>query len=200
MPILVWITALLFPFPADAAPTGYSVTKKDYNGCELSLGPAEADGVVPMRAECVWRDVKLETFQAQMSNYAEHDKYFEAVVDSEVRRTEGTRALVYQKHRSSGIADREVLLWMSHQTVDGYERYGWTHAKGEPLTPQSGNVATARDDGYWQAKPEPGGGIRVIHMLSYGPGGSVPGFIVRWFQTSGLEANVTDLHQWMATH
>jgi hypothetical protein len=144
MPILVWITALWFSFPADAAPPGYSVTKQDYHGCELSLGPAEADGVVPMRAECVWRDVKLETFKAQMSNYAEHDTYFEAVVDSEVRRTEGTRALVYQKHRSSGIADREVLLWMSHQTVDGYERYGWTHAKGEPLTPQSGNVAAGR--------------------------------------------------------
>jgi hypothetical protein len=181
-----------------AAPAGYSINRSDFQGCELSLGPAEKDGVVPMRAECVWRDVSLDRFKTELAAFGEHEKYFEAVVDSEVRAVDADRSLVYQKHRSSGIADREVLLWMQHTVIDGFDRYSWTKAKEKSLVPQSGNVATARDDGYWQARAEPGGGVRVIHLLSYAPGGSVPGFIVRWFQTSGLEANVSDLHAWLS--
>jgi hypothetical protein len=85
---------------------------------------------------------------------------------------------------------------MKHEIVDGYDRYGWTRATGEPLTACSDCVLTARSDGYWQAKAE-GSGVRVVHLLAYDPGGSVPGFIIRWFQTSGLEANVDDLHAYL---
>ncbi len=182
---------------ASAAPAGYRVTKPSANGCELSLGPAEKDGVVPMRAECVWPEITIEKFNKAMANLDNHDLYWETVVDSTVKRVDGDRSLVFQKHRSKGINDREILLWMSHKVVDGYDRYSWTKATGEALTVTKGNVETARSDGYWQAKAE-NGGIRVIHTLSYDPGGSVPGFLVRWFQTSGLEANTSDLRAYLA--
>jgi hypothetical protein len=177
-----------------AAPPGYSVTETDVDGCELSLGPTEADGVVPMRAECVWRDITLDTWNAKMAKWGDHDTYFSVIVESNVQRTVGDKALVYQKHRSKGISDRETNLWMQHTVVNGADRYAWTPAKEEPVHPADGNVAVARSDGYWEAKADPAGGIRVVHQLSYDPGGSVPGFLVRWFQTSGLEANVTELH------
>ena len=188
--------ALLVDIALGAAPSGFKVTEADYNGCELSLGPAEADGVVPMRAECVWSDVSLDRFKAVMSDYTQHDEVWATVAESKVQRTDGDRSLVYQKHQNSGINDREILLWMKHESVDGYDRYSWTRATGETLTAADGNVLTARSDGYWQAKAE-GTGIRVVHLLSYDPGGSVPGFIIRWFQTSGLEANVDDLHAYL---
>lgn len=179
-----------------AAPTGWNVTKTnaDDGNCELSLGPAMSDGVVPMRAECVWKDVTLDGFKAVAGAWESHDEVFTAVVASKIERTDGAKSLVHQEHQSSGIANREVMIWMEHTTVDGYERYGWNSAKDEPLTLTSGNVAATRDTGYWQAKAEPSGGIRVVHLLEYDPGGSVPGFLVRWFQTSGLTANVVDMH------
>ena len=193
------LVALSLATPVFAAPAGYTVTKS-VDGCELSLGPAESDGVVPMRAECVWPDASMAKFDQHVGNWDEHDLFFTAVVDSDVRRVEGNKALVYQKHRSKGISDREVMLWMQHTVVDGYDRYSWTKAKGEPLTPIDGNVLCDRSDGFWQAKTGPAGGILVVHSLSYKPGGSVPGFLVRWFQTSGLEANVTELHAYLTSH
>lgn len=191
----MWLALTL---SALAAPPGYKVTQTNASGCELSLGPAEADGTVPMRAECVWPDITLDTFKAKMAKFGDHDLYFTSVVKSDVRETKGTDTLVFQEHQASGISNREVLLWMSTTQVDGYERYGWRKAADRSLTPASGNVATTRDEGYWQAKTE-GAGVRVVHMLTYDPGGSVPGFIVRWFQTSGLATNCQELHDALAS-
>ena len=185
----MWLALVL---AAAAAPPGWKVTQVDASGCELSLGPAEADGTVPMRAECVWPEISLEVFKTKMAKFGDHDDYFASVVRSDVKETNGADTLVHQEHQAGGISNREVLLWMSHTAVDGYERYGWKKADNRTLTPASANVATTKDDGYWQAKTE-GTGVRVIHVLSYAPGGSVPGFIVRWFQTSGLATNCQEL-------
>lgn len=179
-----------------AAPAGWNVTDASADGgtCELSLGPAESDGVVPMRAECAWKDVTLDQFKTAQAAWGNHDDFFSTVVESTVK-TPGDKALVYQKHSSRGIADREVLLWMWHEDVDGYDRYAWSTASEQALTVVDGNVRCGKSVGYWSAKAEASGGIRVVHVLSYDPGGSVPGFLVRWFQTSGLAANATELHQ-----
>ncbi len=187
------MTALLLVIlsTAFAPPPGYTVTEEDVDGCTLFLGAEDGEGVRPMRAECLWPDVTLETFKARMADWAGHAGIFTTVAESEVLREEGGRALVRQRHTTRGISDREVLLWMKHETVEGYDRYGWTRATDEPLNPASGHVACQRSDGYWQGRAE-GGGVRVVYELAYDPGGSVPGFIVRWFQTSGLETTVRE--------
>ncbi len=163
---MLWLVAAATA--AHGAPAGYSVTEADADGCELSLGPADATGVVPM-----------------------HDDIWSAVVTSDIREA-GDRALVWQTHQSKGIANREVLLWMKHETVGGADRYTWTQAGDRPLTLTEGNVATGKDDGYWQVQADPRGGVKIVHHLEYDPGGSVPGFMVRWFQTSGLKANLAE--------
>lgn len=176
-----------------AAPAGYTVTESNVDGCTLSLGPVEADGVVPMHAECWWPDVRIEAFRAKLADWTLHDDIWTAVVRSEVREA-GPRALVWQIHQSKGIANREVLLWMRHDATGGADRYSWTLAGDRPLTPADGHVATLRDDGYWQAAPDPRGGVQVVHHLAYHPGGSVPSFVVRWFQSSGLKTNLAECH------
>jgi hypothetical protein len=175
---------------AVAAPTGWKVTNTDHEGCELALGPAESDGTVPMRAECHWKDVSLDTFKAKFADWAGHAAIFTSVVTSRVQRS-GDKALVFQEHQASGVSNREILLWMWHEQVDGFDRYAWKTASEEALTPADGHVRADRSDGYWQAKAE-GSGVHLVHMLAYDPGGSVPGFLVRWFQTGGLEANVSE--------
>jgi hypothetical protein len=176
-----------------AAPSGWKVTDDDSDGCELSLGPAEADGYVPMRAECYWPEGSLDKFKQIMSDWEFHDDIFDSVVHSQIKRKEGDKSVVWQEHQASGISNREVMIEMWHEVADGYDRYAWKTLPNEPLTPKDGNVRTIRSDGYWQAKADPKGGIRVVHVLSYNPGGSVPGFIVRWFQTSGLATNASEV-------
>jgi hypothetical protein len=177
-----------------AAPSGYSIAVASYDGCEISLGPTMKDGVVPIHAECYWPDASIDKFKAVMSDWHRHADVFTVVVDSDIVRQDGDRTLVHQLHRSKGISDREVLQWMTHTVVDGFDRYGWTTAADQPLTVKDGNVRTARADGYWQAKADPRGGILLVNHLEYDPGGSVPGFLVHWFQTSGTETNLTEVH------
>ncbi len=178
---------------AFAAPSGYKVSVANHDGCELSLGPAASDGVVPMHAECDWPDASLEKFRAVMGDWAKHADVFTVIVKSEVRKA-GDRALVYQLQRTSGISDREALQWMWHSVEGGADRYSWTAAKDEPLTVTSGDVRPTRTDGYWQAAALPSGGIHVVHHLEYDPGGYVPGFVVRAFQVGGLQTNVSEVH------
>jgi hypothetical protein len=177
-----------------AAPPGYRVTEADVDGCELSLGPADGAGNVPMHASCWWPDVTVDKFKSKLQNWELHDDIWTAVASSDVVRTEGEKSLVHQVHQNKGIANREVLLWMWHEAVDGADRYAWTLATGEPLTPADGDVATVKDDGYWQVKADSRGGSAIEHEMVYDPGGSVPGFVVHWFQTSGLKANLAELH------
>lgn len=193
--VLVGVLALAASAgPAVAAPSGYSVNVADYEGCEISLGPTMSDGVVPVHAECYWSDVTLDTFKAVMGDPVKHADVFTVIVTSQIRRSEADKQLVYQLQRSKGISDREVLLWMNHTTVSGADRYGWTTASTEALTPADGNVRVARSDGYWQAQADSRGGVKVVHHLEYSAGGSVPGFLVHWFQTSGVETNLSEVH------
>ena len=39
----------------------------------------------------------------------------------------------------------------------------------------------------------PRGGVKVHYDLLYEPGGWVPGFVVRWFQTAGIVTLVGEL-------
>jgi hypothetical protein len=181
-----------------AAPPGYTVVK-EASGCQLMNGTKDANGLRPLRAECHWPEVTPERTHAALKAFADHDLYFSAVAESTLQRTEGTRSLVHQVHTAKGINDREVLLWMEAVPVDGDGiRYRWSMAKGESLELRKGNVATAHDEGYWEARPHPEGGVSVSYYLDYGPGGKVPGFVVRWFQVSGLVDIVTELHEYLA--
>jgi hypothetical protein len=100
-------------------------------------------------------------------------------------------------HRNSGIADREVLIFMWREQKDGWDRYAWAPS-GQALVPYKGNVAAVRNEGYWEARPSAAGGVQVRHQLLYAPGGSVPGWVVRMFQTGGLESSVKDMRAALA--
>jgi hypothetical protein len=174
-----------------AAPQGFKVTKNT-DHCELSLGPALGNGVVPMRAECHFPDVDPDKLHSLMAAFGDHDKYWSSVVSSDVLRTDGSRTWVKQVHAAKGISNREAILVMEKKSVEGGFRYTWT-LDSSSLEPASGHVAVEWDDGYWEVTTHPDGGVRAVHQLAYGPGGSVPGFLVRWFQTSGLQAVVQEI-------
>ena len=183
-----------------APPAGWEATKSG-DGCQLYAGPAEKDGVVPVLAVCHWTDTTAEKLDSFLANWPLHADIFSSVVTSTPVRVDGARTLVHQEHSASGISDREVNIWMQITPLDGGgNRYAWTIAKEEPLIAASGHVAVARDDGAWDVKANPAGGVDLSYHLEYDPGGSVPGFIVHWFQGSGVQAICADLHTWAQAH
>lgn len=180
-----------------AAPPDYRQTK-EVNDCTLYLGPAD-NGTVPMHAECVWPELTFEKADRLLSKWEDHELYFSSVTVCEAVRQEGERSLVAQTHQSSGISDRQINLWMEKKPIDGGGfRWAWTKAN-EPVDLIKGNVEAARDDGYWEVRPE-GNGVSATYHLLYDPAGSVPGFLVRWFQTSGLTAITEDFRQYANAH
>lgn len=189
------ITTLIIA-SALAAPPGYSLSKES-SECKYYTGPAEADGIVPLFAECVWADVPYEKAVKYVADWELHDDFFGTVKQSRIVKTVGDKALVHQLHFLRGISQREVLMWGQAADVDGGKRFSWKAATDEPLTLGDGNVQTARHEGYWHLTPATGGGTNAKYHLIYGPGGKVPGFLIRWFQTSGLVTTTTDLHSWL---
>lgn len=183
---------------AQAVPPDYKVTKSDIVGCQLMLGPREADGVVPMRAECVWPDITLEKWDGVFQDWASHDEIFTTVQTSEILEVQGEVSYVSQLNVTKGISDRVLILEMKREPIEGGFRYAWTKSSREPEVPK-GAVITGRSDGSWEVTTNPSGGINAVHQLSYDPGGSVPGFMVRWFQTSGLASIVEEAHGYMTS-
>ncbi len=186
------LTVLLLS-SALGAPPGFQVTRDDVSGCTLMLGEREADGVVPMRAECHWPEVTVAHFHETFAPWDHHDRFFSSVSVSEILEEDGDRLRVRQIHVARGISDREVIIDATRAPLDeGGFRYAWTLASDQV---EGGDlIVPARNDGHWEVRPHPEGGVAVVHQLAYDPAGRVPGFVVRWFQTSGLAEIVTDLH------
>lgn len=173
-------------------PSGHkAVTEK--HDCQISVAPTSSDGVAPIRADCHWPEVEPATLDKLLGDWNSADKIFSTVSVSEVRGGSGDRVTVFQVHVASGISDREALLIGTRAPVEGGFRYAWTMSGATQDTPADGRVTAGRDDGSWTVTAHPEGGSSVVYRLKYDPAGSVPGFIVRSFQSGGIVAIVGDL-------
>jgi hypothetical protein len=183
-----------------AAPAGFTVSKTTEadaatGKCTIYAGPSR-DGITPLRAECHWPEASIDRIDARFGDQGVHDEVFSAIAESVVERTEGGVAFVRQVHTARGITDRECRLQMTRSLAGGTLTYGWSL---DPAfaTPAEGRVLVAHDTGAWTFSAAPEGGVNVTYDLAYGPGGSVPGFMVRAFQGSGFEAAISELRAWV---
>jgi len=160
-------------------------TKSD--GCTFYIGPRQGE-FSPVRAVCDW-DIPAATLQGVVSKLDAHDDYFSSVARAE-KLPDGRYR---QVHQASGISDREVILDMGATPIDGGMRYWWKKASDQSALTGS-NVEAIVDTGKWEVSDNGRGGSAVVYELMYDPGGSVPGFLVRWFQTSGTQELVKQLY------
>ncbi len=173
-------------------PAGYVEVKRVHD-CVLYKGPAEDDGVAPMRAECRWKDVDPDALIALLTDYEAYDDLIFGIDAARVVRVEGGRALVHQVQSTRGIATREVLLWMDTRRDGDAAVVSWVQASDEPLEVAPGHVRAPRNEGAWEVRPDPEGGARVVHRIAYDPGGDVPAWLVRWFQVGGMAQVMGDV-------
>ncbi len=178
---------------AAAAPAGFKQVKQS-DGCTFFVGPADAEGVQPVHVECLWPDVPYERIDRLLSDFEHHDDLHASIELAEVvGRTPEGRSLVHQVHVAPAISDRELVAVYWRTTIpDGFQIH-WDMAPDQPPV-QDGNVLPARMRGTWTVT-RVGAGVKAVYDLQYGAGGSVPGFVIRWFQTSGVADLVQEVHE-----
>ncbi len=178
-----------------AALAGWTQTAQK-NDCTFFKGPAEG-AVVPLRAECEW-PIEPQKLMGLLAKIEDHDLYFSSVSTSDVVGPVAGGSNVYQVHQAAGISDREAMLIYSDEAIPGGHRYSWT--KNPDQTGVTGEeVEMPVDTGKWEITAS-GTGSHVVYELRYDPGGSVPGFVVRWFQGSGVRTLVGELRSWAESH
>lgn len=185
---------LLFVAPALA---GWTANGTE-NGCTFYLGSVES-GVQPVRAECDW-PIPPEKLQAAVAKNSKHADYFATVAESTVLGPgPGGTEIVRQVHQATGMSDRECILLFSTTAISGGMRYEWSLSSDQSQV-SGKRVAVAMDSGKWEISSNGSGGAKVVYELRYDPGGSVPGFLVRWFQGSGVRSLVGELRKWVEAH
>ena len=176
------MTPLLLTLTASA---GWTVSTTG-NGCTFYVGDRQGS-YAPVRVECDW-GIAPETLHGLISKLANHHQYFSSVSVSE-KVGEGRYR---QVHVASGIGDRELIVDMGSEPIPEGTRYWWK--KSADQTGVSGeNTEPNRNEGKWEITAGANGGTHVVYELFYDPAGSVPGFLVRWFQTSGVELLVGEM-------
>ena len=167
------------------------------DGCTFSK--QDEGDVVALRASCTW-ELPAEKVKKKLADWTTHDEIYTSVAVSTVLGSlSGGKGRVYQVHQASGISDREIVMDVSETVIDGGWR--WTHNKSADQSGLQGDkVQVGRDDGLWELKATANGGCTVLYELRYDPAGSVPGFMVKWFQGSGFKDMMGELRDYVQAH
>ena len=191
---MLWLVPLWMSGVAMAEPWK-QVDARD--GCEFFVGETDATGVTPIRATCDW-PYPATKLQHLLSQFDQHYRYFDMLEYSNLVSKDGEAVLIYQLHRLAGMPDREVVLRMWSEPIEGGVAYKWTKAENQTVLSGSG-VEIELDTGMWQVT-ETADGLHLDYELRYAPGGWVPDFVVRWFQGKGLVMTLRQLHDYLKTH
>lgn len=177
-------------------PEGF-VEVRTSGDCRIAQREATESGPLAMRADCSWPEVSPDRLITLLGRFDAYSEFIWPIKEARVVRTEADRALVYQRQHITGLADREVLLWMSQQDLPpSGRRYQWTAASDQPLTLQPGAVRTPRNDGLWQVQPAEGGGAQVVHQIAVEAGGpALPRWLLTWIRTRGFLAVMADVRR-----
>jgi hypothetical protein len=163
------------------------------DGCTFYVGAQEGD-VAPVRAVCDWA-IAPDRLHRALADMGRHDDYFSSVESSTVTGP----GIAEQVHVASGISKRAVRIRYGQEAIAGGVRYAWDKAPDQSGMDAYGVIPSA-DRGSWEVTALPDGTSHVVYELRYGAGGSVPSFLVRWFQGSGTKALVLELKAWVLAH
>jgi len=169
---------------------GFGWGEADDNGCELTEEPSEGAEVM-VRAECHWDNIPLSRLEDLLGDPALHEQFFSNVAKSAILEEAGGVTTVHQVHQASGMSDREIIVEYRVEEVQGGYKYHWQKAADQSAT-SGDNVVVESSTGYWEIVKE-GNGVRVSYQVRYLPGGNIPAFLVRMFQSSGMQAVLAEL-------
>ncbi len=187
--VLVWLLA-----PAAwSAPAGFELLE-EVDGCRLYLGPTEAEGVVPMRAECHWQGVDGAAIADIVAHPDGHEEVWSQIAETRVWSGEADAQRLWFLHDLPGFSDREVVVdWRREDLAGGGVHTSWTTADVD-FEAAPGHTRARLFEGEWTVRPLEGGVVQVLHETRYDPG-AFPGWLVRPFLGGTLEGVMDDLRQ-----
>jgi len=179
-----------------AAPAGYEEVKSG-NGCSIYVGPENSYGIGMVHAECHWPELTVESMDQILGDAGTHDDIYTIIIESTVLSDTDGQLTVKQVHRNPPLDDRELVQLMGRKTDGDAIIHWWTKAKKQPQV-ADGNVNTQVNTGKWVLSAHDSGGIHLVYVLDYAPGGSVPSFVIRAFQSQGILDFLGDLRTYAA--
>ncbi len=185
----MWILFLTSTVIATETPTFEPI--RNTEDCHYSVSAADADGYPILRAECRWPELSLEQIDAVLRPMAGHQDTWSAVASSTVLEQGDDGARVRQVHVAPLMDDRLLDLRMWVEPEPGGMSFRWTLADGQP-EPPPGSLNVVRDDGCYTVLRD-GDGVHVVATLQYDPGGTIPAFLVSWFQQLALPRFLEEL-------
>lgn len=171
------------------ASAGWTVSN-EADGCTYYKGSAEGD-ITPIRVECDWTDVDAGKMHRLLSRPGSHASVFGGLAEANVVEQQGARTRVYQRFAARGITDREVVVDYNTTSVDGGRRYGWRKS-GDQSSLRGDGVEVPDTSGAWEVR-EDGEHVKLTYELRMKLGGMVPGFAVKWAQTSAIQDTIDEL-------
>ena len=162
------------------------------DACTFYQGAQEGD-VIPIRAECNWA-IPAAVLMDLLDDPTDHDELFSTLGEAtRVSSKPGGPELIRQVHTPPLIASREVVCAVGTEEVPGGKRFTWAKVQ-DAITHYRGDlVPIAADRGFWEITSDGKGGAQVVYELHYHPGGGVPTFAMKWFQTSGISDVLDEL-------
>ncbi|HJN75891.1 MAG TPA: hypothetical protein QGF58_18315 [Myxococcota bacterium] len=174
-----------------AAPKGFAEGKSG-NGCTIYIGPENAQGIGTVHAECHWPEQTVEEIDQILGDVGIHDDVFTIIIESTVLSEKDGTSSVRQVHRNPPLDDRELVELMGRKTDGDAIIHWWTKAKTQPAV-ADGRINTEVNTGKWVISEHEKGGVSLVYVLDYAPGGSVPSFVIRAFQGTGIIDFLGDL-------
>lgn len=164
-----------------------------YRGCTIRIGAPIASGVQPLRAECHWADVTAASVAEVLSHPDGFGRFIVSLKEERMVSSDAAGSVVWQHVEPGwGLAPREDRIVVQNTALqDGHVRW---QLDPLPFPTPAGVVLMPRNEGEWRVTAAADGGVDVVHELLLDPGGSVPTWVVNWFQTYGMSDALKRLH------
>jgi len=183
--------AALLAIPAAAGEPRGAAVRQGEAGCAVRVGPADAQGISSVTAECHWPIAPAHVI-AIIRDQEDLDQVLSSLAES----TGLPDGRVVQVHSmGTFVADRQVTLRVGgYGLADGGFRLDFRRAERQERL-GAGRVQIAHEQGWWEIHPDGSGGTRLGYALRYDPGGNLRPWLVRRFQEAGVARSLDELRR-----
>lgn len=183
----VWLAVLGVGLLAEPVQAGAG----ERDGCVVRLVAEHANGPAEVTADCRWA-VAPERVIRVVREQGRIDQVLSLLSESTVL----PDGRVVQVHSPGWMfADRQVTLRFEPRLLaDGGYRLDFRAAREQERLGK-GRVSIARDEGFWQVRPDGDGGTHLRYAVLYDAGGSLKPWLVRSFQKSGVARSMAEIRR-----
>jgi hypothetical protein len=176
-----------------AAPSEYNFVEENEN-CLYYTGPVQKSGALPIWAECHWKEISLERLDSFLKDIEGQTKSYSSVSDTKILERSKNKIIFWQVHTDPRMSPREGRIICVREMTDKNITHRWWLSENQQ-SPTDDNLLIEEHSGSWTLEEHPDGGVKLRYESLYLPGGNIPAWIVRQFQTSAVIQMLEETYQ-----